>query len=61
MTPETLYKIRYFLTETRRKSLLSAQNAHLNGYRQVALDRENEAAEVALLLKELADEHGESL
>ena len=61
MTPETLYKIRYFLTDQRKKVLLAAYNARLNGYRQIALERENEAAEVALLLKELADEHGEPL
>ena len=61
MTPETLYKIRSFVSGYRRKAQISADNSRLNGYKQIALEHENEVAFADQILKELADEHGEPL
>lgn len=59
MTFESIERIRFFVGATRTKLLVSAQSARLNGYKQVALDHQNEAQLAALILMDLANETGE--
>ena len=59
MTFETLERVRLFVAGHRHKSLIAAQNSSLNGYKSVALEHQNEVAFADLILKELANEHGE--
>ena len=59
MTFEALERLRLFVSGHRQRSLISANNARLNGYKTVALEHENEAAMAAMILRDLATEHGE--
>ena len=59
MTFEVLERIRLFVGANRQKSLVSARNARLNGYKSVALEHENEAELAAQILRDLAKENGE--
>jgi hypothetical protein len=56
MTFETLERVRLFVSGHRHESLVAAQNSRLNGYKEVALKHENEAALASLILHELATE-----
>ena len=58
MTFESLERIRLYVSGNRHKALVAAQNSRLNGYKQVALDHENEAAMGSLILQDLANERG---
>jgi len=53
---QTLERIRLYVSGTRQKALAAAQNAQLNGYKQVALDHQNEVQMANLILKDLAAE-----
>ena len=56
MTKDAIERIKLFVSETRRKTLIASQNAKLNGYLQVSLELENEAQFAALILKDLREE-----
>ena len=59
MTFESLERIRLFVSGHRHKSVIAASNAKLNGYKQVALEHDNEAALAAVILLDLSSEYGE--
>ena len=56
MTPETLEKVKLFVSGHRHKSLVAALYARENGYKQVALEHENEAQMAATILQEISGE-----
>lgn len=56
MNFQTLEDVRLFVSSTTHKLKVSANNAHLNGYHEVAREHENEAAFGDKILKELAQE-----
>jgi hypothetical protein len=58
MTFEQIERLRLFVSGHRHKSVIAASNARLNGYKQVALEHENEAALAAVILLDLSSEHG---
>ena len=60
MTFETLERIRLFVFGNRHKALVAARNSRLNGYKEIALELENEAALADQILKDLATELGDS-
>jgi hypothetical protein len=60
LTFESLERIRLFVGGNRRKTLIAAQNARLNGYKTIAAELENETRLAELILKDLASEHGDS-
>ena len=59
MTFEVLEEIRLYVGCTGRAAKLAAQNCHLNGYHQVALQHENEAAMADKIITDLSQEYGE--
>ena len=61
MTFETLEDLRLFLSGSRHKAIVAAQNSRENGYLTVAMEHQNEAALADKLLKELAHEKTEGL
>ena len=60
MKQETLDRIRTFVEGHRHNSLVSAQNAQLNGYKVIALQHQNEAEFAKLILRDLESEQGEN-
>lgn len=56
MTFETLERIRLFVNGCGRASKQAAYYARENGYRDIALKHDNEAALSDLILRELANE-----
>lgn len=58
MTFESLERIRLFVYETRHRLVVAASNARLNGYKEIAIEHENEAQLATLILKDLASETG---
>lgn len=56
MNVEVIERIRMFVSGTRQKSVLAASNCMLNGYKQVALEHQNEAVLADLILKDLNEE-----
>ena len=56
MTFEQLERVRLFVAGHKHRSVLSASNARLNGYKQVALEHENEAQLADIILRDLAQE-----
>ena len=57
MTSESLDRLKLFVSDHRRESLIAANNSKLNGYKQIALEHENRAALASLILKDLEKEH----
>ncbi len=60
MTFDQIERLRLFVSGHKHKSVLSASNARQNGYKQVALEHENEAALATQILRDLSNEHGDS-
>ena len=58
MTFEVIEELRFYLRGKVREDRISADNSRLNGYKEIALRHENEAALGDYLLKELSMEHG---
>lgn len=56
MNLEQLERVRLFVAGHKHRSVLSASNAKLNGYKSVALEHQNEAALADLILRDLAQE-----
>ncbi len=56
MTFESLERLRLFVSGHKHKSVMSASNARLNGYKQVAMEHENEAQLADIILRDLAQE-----
>lgn len=57
MTFETLDSISFYVGQKTKADRIAAKNCHLNGYHQVALEKENEAAMGELILRELREEY----
>ena len=60
MTSEQIERLRLFVAGHKRRSVLSASNARENGYKKIALEHENEAALADTILRDLAEEFGET-
>jgi hypothetical protein len=59
VTFEVLEEIRLYVGCTGRAARQAAQNCRLNGYRELAQQRENEASLADKIIRELAGEYGE--
>ena len=59
MTSEQIERLRLFVAGHKRRSVLSASNARENGYKQIALEHENETRLAEIILKDLEEEYGE--
>jgi hypothetical protein len=56
MTTETLERLKLFVQGHRHKSLVASVGARENGYKQIALEHENEARLADLILVDLEQE-----
>jgi hypothetical protein len=58
VTFESIERIRLFVRESQRRLRISAVNLRQGGYKELALEKENEAQVAELILRDMANEHG---
>lgn len=56
MTKDSLDRIKLYVENNRKESVIAATNCRLNGYTSTALKHENEAAFASLILKDISEE-----
>ena len=56
MTPDSIDRIRFFVTQTRAEFLIAADNSRRNGYKEIAAQIENKAQLGKLILEDLDKE-----
>ena len=54
MTLESLERIKFYISNTRKQDVLAARNSRLNGYNTIASDHENRVLIADLILRDLA-------
>ena len=56
MTFQSLERLKLFVTGHKHRSVLSASMARQNGYKEIAMEHQNEATLADLILKDLESE-----
>ena len=58
MTPDSIQRIKLYVSGTRHDDVIAASNSRLNGYKSVAMEHENRVQLANQILKDIASEHG---